>query len=201
VLDDVIITDTTPAFSWNKSPGTDVEYRLVIDDEPTFAAPRIVDVPDLTKTSYTLTPDQELDPGQTYFWRVFVGGGGTWTIEEDVVWNFLLLPAKPVAPVLVGPANGAAAVSPNNIVLDWNVVAGAPPTAVIYRVLVDTEAKFVDADVYDFIFNDSFDLDAALGGSAAPNTRYFWKVQAIYVEEFQVYYGPLSRTFNFTTGS
>jgi hypothetical protein len=73
----------TPTLYWFLGlhlPG--VTFDLQIDDEPTFALPRIATQTGLTNLNYE---SPLLTAGSTYYWRVSINGAGTWYSQSFLV--------------------------------------------------------------------------------------------------------------------
>ncbi len=187
--DNSVTTDTTPTFTWNRAPGTGVTYELRVSEDSVLANP-IISKTGLTRTSYTLTPAEALAVGKSYYWGVLVKGGNWQVFQSRVTWDFLVAPAQLRAPVLVSPANGAGALAPVNLTLDWDAVAPIVGVTIDYEVLLSDNARFNNATVR--IAN----TDSMTFSTVAPNKRFYWKVRARYSSGP---YGPFSQTRSFTT--
>jgi hypothetical protein len=73
----------TPTLYWFLGlhlPG--VTFDLQIDDEPTFALPRVATAAGLTSLNYE---SPLLTAGSTYYWRVSINGAGTWYSQSFLV--------------------------------------------------------------------------------------------------------------------
>jgi parallel beta-helix repeat protein len=190
-----VVADTTPTFSWNRVPGVGVTYNLQVDNDFDFLSPNL-DKSELTGVSYTPTAAEALPVGQTYFWRIIVDGGDWEVYDSPVVWGFVVVNARPIAPVITtpqSPANGATNVSVSNVTLDWNAVAAVPGATIDYEIWIDTNPGFTNLITRNAGAADVYDLDANF--TLQPATRYYWKVRALY----NGLPGPFSSTRNFLT--
>ena len=118
-----------------------------------------------------------------------LGYSGGVSISGVVYQNgSLILPARPVAPVLQTPATGIIN-QPVALTLTWGNVVGATT----YRVQVATDSLFVT-----LVVNDSTLTTASKHVSALlNNTKYYWRADAKNIGGTSSY----SAIFNFTTGT
>jgi hypothetical protein len=170
-----------PTFTWSAVSGA-TSYRLQIYTGPTL----VIDIPNITGTSYTLT--QAVLTGNTYYyWTVAAvngGGQGPWASY----FHFTTAPAAPSAPTLFAPTNNSVDV-PLTPTLDWYDVNGADQ----YRVQIATDSNFNNIVVnVGGLTNSAYVVQS---GALINNTLYYWKVNAKNTGGES----PWSVTWHFTT--
>jgi hypothetical protein len=152
--------DTTPKFRWYYHY-TASEYRLQVDDDPSFGSPAVNLV--TTHTAHTLATPLALG---TYFWRILpINGCGVGPASD--VWG-LTIDAPPGTPGSPSPADGAVGLSLDTD-LDW-VVATEAPT---YTVHFGTSSP---PPVYTSTITSS-ELELP---RLSQSTDYYWRVIAGY---------------------
>ena len=175
---------TNPTITWNSSTGA-VSYHLQVSTSSTFTT-TVVDQNNIGSTSYAASG---LLFSTTYYWRVSASNTSG-TSAYSTTWSFTTAapPPPPAPPVLASPVNGATGV-PSNPMLTWNTSTGATS----YRVQVSTDAAFGTTVV------DRSGLTAASCSvtGLAPNTRYYWHVNATNGGGTSAY----SVAWNFTTSA
>jgi M6 family metalloprotease-like protein len=157
-----MIDTLQPAFRWSAVDGA-TSYRLQVSTAAGFSSFAINAT--TGTNSYAMPSWQSLARGTQYYWRVQAGVGD---------WSTTLTfrtPAVPAVPALVNPANGAtvAGLTPT---LDWGDVPGAAK----YHVQVATNSWFGTRVVDEDVTADS--QYAVPAGKLAPNTTYYWRVNA-----------------------
>jgi hypothetical protein len=185
-LNDSPVADTTPTFTWKRAPGTNVLYTLTIDDTPDLSSP-ILNKSGLTSTRYTLTTAEALEVGKTYYWAI-EANNANWPVNERVVGRFVVVGARPAAPALLTPLNGARDVNPVDVVFDWNPVASVNGARINYELWMANDPGFTNAEIY-IAGTDTTVVGDTLTG------RVYWKVRARY--NSGAAYGPFSQTRNF----
>lgn len=169
-----------PVFAWTAVSADTYTLTLALDpvfDNIAFS---------VATPAATYQPPTPLTPGVTYYWRVQAGNayGGS---PYSPVFHFRV-GAPPGPPALSAPADQA-----DNVPLAAELAWSAPPFAVSYTVLVATDAAFANLVVAQTTDANQLTLVDRL----APNTHYYWKVQAH--NTFGA--GPYSAVFQFTTRS
>ncbi len=154
---------TTLTLSWNPSAGA-TSYHCQLATDSLFTS-LVVDDPTLITTSRQVGP---LTANTKYYWRVNASNGGG-TSAYSSVWNFTTVILAPAAPVLAGPANGAANVSLTPT-LTWNASAGATS----YRLQVASDSLFASPVLDDSTLTST----SRQAGPLANTTTYYWRVSA-----------------------
>jgi chitodextrinase len=151
-----------PTLSWT---GAGDIFRVQIATESAFS--NIVEEAVVATPSHTVAVGA-LNHGTTYHWRVDASDTNG-TSEYSAVWSFATAAASgpPDAPVLVSPADGAADV-PLEAVLVW---AG---TADHFDVEVGTDAAF---QVVVFSTNTELSTITLPPGTLEHETLYYWRVR------------------------
>jgi CSLREA domain-containing protein len=187
-LDSSATTDKTPTLTWNRAPGTGVTYDVLLDTDPLFASPETI-ADNLSLTRFTPTNDLAPD---TYYWRVLVNGG-SWNVEDAIIWSFLVTPTRLAAPVITAP-NPNAFTNDSTPLIDWTPVSAISGVDITYEVWIDDASSFSSPQKSDTPISDSqYEIDPALPDT--PGKRYYLKVRAVYDG---VVFGPWSSTRNFT---
>ncbi|NOR44384.1 MAG: hypothetical protein GQ534_02270, partial [Candidatus Delongbacteria bacterium] len=105
------VYDLTPSFDWSDASDA-TGYEIFVDNNSDFSSPEINTA--VATSDHLAVSDLALD---TYFWKVrainAVGNG-----EYSTTWNFTVLP-------LSAPMNIVTGISGSDLVVDWDVVAGA----------------------------------------------------------------------------
>ena len=156
----------TPEFSWGTTDYAD-KYRLKVDNDSGLTSP-VIDVPDLTTTSYTL--GAPLTVNTTYHWAVIASNASGETMSE--VWHFTAKDATAFPPgisALISPVQGKTNVvtSPT---FSWKAATGADS----YQLIVSTKRDLSSP------FYDKRDITATSQSVSglAEGTMYYWAVVA-----------------------
>ena len=139
----------------------------------------------VTANSYTFGSG-ELSNDTKYYWRVSSvnsGGESSWSS----VWNFTTIPAIPVSPTLISPANNATDVA-LGVTLNWGSVSGATS----YHVEVSTASDFGSTVVDKTVETTLYSIEE---GILSEDTVYYWRVKAANVAGKSGW----SETWNFRT--
>ncbi|HLY73239.1 MAG TPA: hypothetical protein VKU80_03905, partial [Planctomycetota bacterium] len=83
-MDGATSASTLPTYAWNPATGAD-SYRLQVSEDFNFAT-LVIDQTGITALS--VTPATALQPGTTYYWRVFAVNGGGSTIAIPAPLSF-----------------------------------------------------------------------------------------------------------------
>jgi hypothetical protein len=159
-----LITDSLqPPFHWS-AVGEASSYRIQIATSADLRAGAINAT--VGTTSYIMPSWQKLKPATQYWWHVQVVGSTSWS--DTFTFK---TPSVPGTPTLTAPVHGTTA-SSLTPTLDWASAANAPTT---YHVQVASNSwfgtKVVDASV-------SADSSYTVPTALAPDTTYFWRVNA-----------------------
>jgi hypothetical protein len=124
--------------------------------------------------------------GVTYYFRVRVNDGTTWSQWNETIFHMNALPS---APTPSSPLGGAVGLPYGTQAIAWSPVVDLEGSSVSYYWYASTDASFVS--IYD---NGT---TSSTGGSftTLEATKYYWRVQAHDGYEF----GSNSTTSNFTT--
>jgi uncharacterized lipoprotein YddW (UPF0748 family) len=155
----------TVYLTWNYAEYA-ASYGLEISQDPDFASDPIVDIQDMTDTSYTLTG---LTGQETYYWRVR-SNNPSGSSDYSPVHNFTT--GFPTAPTLASPATATQNL-PLTITFEWNPEL----TADAYRFMFGKSRPIIpERLVLDTIgVVDTFLVVSDLEYS----TIYFWQVSAL----------------------
>ena len=180
-LDDTIINDNSPTFTWsadNEAAG----YALQVDNNVNFSSP-VIDQSYITANSYIFTHPLLDDE---YFWRVRVRYGEdswkTWSSE----WSFKINVQDLPIPSLSIPSNGSK-LDDNTPYFDWSDVSDVS----VYELEVDNSSSFVspEIDQNNLNFSDYTAISMLLEGT------YFWHVRC---RNSQGHWGNWSVTWSFS---
>jgi hypothetical protein len=163
--DDAFVVVPRPTLQWDAHVDVD-SYEVQISDSSSFAGTPVYAAADLVAP--TVSPDQDLDEGGRYYWRLRSRTtSGVWT-DWSSVWR-MRISATPVA--LDAPADTAMLNTPAPV-LSW----AENDTAHRYRVTVAETPDFADPilDAYTF---DRQATEVYLQGLA--ETTYHWQVRAV----------------------
>lgn len=170
----------TPRLSWT-SVERATAYKLQVSTNESFTS-----LVWNRSTTATYAEISGLHANTRYWWRVAAGnnsGLGPWS----TVWcfNTISVVAPSVAPTLLSPTNRATGlgISPR---LYWTAVE----RATMYKLLVATDEGFNTIVISKYVPGTSETV------SLQPNTRYWWKVEALN----EGGRGPWSVIWSFTTG-
>ncbi|MCX6132225.1 MAG: DUF5050 domain-containing protein [Ignavibacteriales bacterium] len=153
----------TPTLSWGAAASA-TAYRVQVSFSSNFAS-TVVDDSTLTGTSRQIGP---LTNGATYYWRVSASNAGGWG-ANSTVWNFMTIPAPPLAPVLSSPSDVGTRISVNPT-LTWNASAGATR----YHVQLSISPTFGTT-----VLDDSAVTTTSKGvGPLGNSTTHYWRVSA-----------------------
>jgi len=168
----------TPTYSWSAS-ATANAYQFQYDDSADCASPLYTSLV-LTVLKYQ-PPTQ---PAGTYYWcvraRDAAGNWSSWSNPQSVT----VISLTPIAPTLVGPANGMISPDPAPS-LSWNTVQYGTS----YRIQVDDNSTF-SSPVFDSTTASSNQSTTPLADGA-----YYWRVCAINAAHTA---GPWSTPWRFT---
>jgi CSLREA domain-containing protein len=180
-------TDKTPTLTWNRAPGTGVTYDVLLDTDPLFASPETI-ADNLSLTRFTPTSDLAPD---TYYWRVLVNGG-SWNVEDEIIWSFLVTPTRLAAPVITAPAANAFT-NDSTPLIDWNPVSTISGVDVTYEIQWDDDLRFRSPESAVGLTASPFTINPTLPDSSGQ--RYAVRVRAVYDDAV---IGAWSRVVNFT---
>ena len=159
----------TPKLRWRTRPDA-LLYGVQLSPDSTFATGLLVDATLSQLDSSLTTP--ALQPITTYFWRVRSNNGGSQSAWSPT-WRFR---TGAVAPLLLAPANNAAAGVPTTPLLQWAPVPGA--TA--YQVQVARSALFrANQIVFDQATLTTPQAQVTAAAGLAVGLRYYWRARAI----------------------
>ena len=156
--------DNPPVLSWSSVAGT-TSYSVQVSTDPSFADSAAITTFS-TKTSSIVV--STLKVPTTYYWRVQATlGSGLTTAWSDSA-SYLLDGLS--APTLVGPPDNITG-DVQDVVLDWNPVAGAAT----YDVQVSTDQDFLTVVA---------NVTGVVGTSYSPSTtfnndQYYWRVRPV----------------------
>src|ERR1041385_8984421 len=153
----------TPTLTWNASSRA-TSYELQASTSSAFTT-TAADDSTIVGTSRQVGP---LGNSIRYYWRVRAknsGGTSSWS----TVRNFTTVPAVPLAPSLISPANGVTD-RPTTLTLIWNASTGASS----YHLQLSTSAAFTIVSVDDSTLTST----SRQVGPLANNTTYYWRVNA-----------------------
>lgn len=156
--------DIPVTLQWNAVSGAE-SYRLQVAKTLNFES-SILDVANLTETSYTLS---QLESQTQYYWRVLAIKGDMRSPWSQV-FSFTTRKAPPVAPVLLEPINNQASVSLRPI-FRWRRL----PSADYYHIQVALDSEFVYTTIDNDMITDTFYLAST---QLQPNKRYFWHLRS-----------------------
>jgi uncharacterized lipoprotein YddW (UPF0748 family) len=150
---------------WNYAEHA-ASYALEVSENPDFTSSMIVNIQNMTDTSYIIT---DLVGQETYFWRVR-SHNPTGSSDYSPVHSFTT--GFPVAPTLASPATASQNL-PLTITFEWN----PEPTAESYRFMLGKSRPIIpERLVLDSIgVADTFLVVSDLEYS----TIYFWQVSAL----------------------
>ncbi len=169
---------------WASQSGTE-GYILRLSEDSTFQT--YLEVSDTVKNPFFAYPGPSAYKFSTpYFWKVKVFHAKD-TGEWSEIWKFTT--RDRIAPTLLSPTNGAAAVS-NSEKLTWKSYSGAAS----YRYELATDSLFTQ-----IIHNQAIANTTSYALSLQPSTRYFWRV--IGRNSSGAEFGEFSETWTFTTDS
>jgi hypothetical protein len=158
---------------WQCAPDA-VSFNLDVDDEPSFAAPRVASVVGIAGTSRAVP---NLLPGRSYYWRVTgVSPNGTGTPSPSQ--RFTTAPVPP-APYLSGSA--ATVGTSQHPMLSWQPVSGAVFT--LYRYRCDESAECGDASPRETVYNGTgtswIDTRTKIGKKYSSSRAYYYLVATV----------------------
>lgn len=176
----------TPTLDWSDMPGA-IFYDVQVATDTAFTKP-VVDITGiLAITSEYTVPEEVLENGTNYNWRVRFSDGIT-TSEWLEPFDFTTIVAAPSVPVLTSPTNGATGVS-LTAALDFEDVKGADS----YDIEVADNAAFTDPVISATgLTSSEYNVTA---GTLNNNTEYFWRVRAVNTGGTSAF----SSAFSFTT--
>ncbi|MFC2058568.1 hypothetical protein ACFLTS_02855 [Chloroflexota bacterium] len=164
-----LTSDNTPSFDWGDvDDPSGVAYSLQVATDAGFASLEIDEIGIGESFFDVLMPL----PDDTYYWRVMAVDGATNQSPWSSVWSFTIDTARPLAPVLVSPIDGAL-INDANPTLDWGDVDD--PSGVTYNLLVADNPGFVGPELDETGIADSF-FDVLVG---LPDGTHYWKVKAV----------------------
>jgi len=167
------------ALSWTAGAGaTSHDVFLGTDENVVTTATRAANGGTLVSTGQagtTFTPDDDLDGGTTYYWRIDERNGDGFTIGD--VWEFTTIAGQATDPV---PADGATGVSLTPS-LDWTPDIDADSHDVYFGT---TEAAVDEATTGSAEFQGNFIVGGGVPPFQPPNildglTFYFWRVDTV----------------------
>jgi hypothetical protein len=159
-----------PTLSWNPVTGADF-YRIQVSTSNTFTT-NVVDVTGINGTGYSV-PSGILFNNMTYYWRVDANNNGGASPWSDI-WAFSTIPAPPVPPTQLLPANNATNVSVTPTI-DWT----DSPGAATYHLQVSLNSSFTANVIDDITITSSQYLVPS--GILSGTTTYYWRVSGINV--------------------
>jgi len=160
-----------------------VKYRLQAASDNGFTT-LIIDDSSLTNSVYTTMPGLFIN-NTTYYWRVSVRTGASWS-SFSPAWSFTTASAV-TPPVQLHPALRDTGIAVTTL-FDWSNIPGA----VKYRLQVSAYSSFAVLWIDTYV-NDTTYLTPA--GVLAYNSRYFWRVKTLGSSDSSGY----SATYNFFT--
>ena len=153
-----------PTFEWQAVSGAST-YRLLVDDEPTLAAPYLLDE---TVAVTTWTPAAPLTSG-TRYWQV-IASNACGVGVASAVRTFELLPGPP-APTPLSPADGARLyLEFGPVTFAWEPVGGA----LSYTLQIVGETQGLALALYE---REESTTDTFLVLSDLPSGAYTWRVR------------------------
>ena len=169
-----VVSTLTPTLDWDDVSVPSVNYVLVVDDEPSFSEPLVIDNFVVTN-SYFMFPFQ-LQNNTTYYWRVKCVSDQAES-QWSEIWKFVTSvvvvdTTAPQTPTLFSPQNGQKIViSSIPVVLDWEDVSD--PSGVKYNLVISSDAYFMSVIISTTIQESYFVMNQVV-----VNTTYYWRVQA-----------------------
>jgi hypothetical protein len=161
------ITTATPTFDWSSVAGAD-HYYLWVNDQTTGQG-QVLNVPQVTGTSFTVAAAQQLTPGHSYMWWAgAVSGNGqgiTWSSGQS------LTIAPLAAPVAADPVGTIVAATPT---FDWSPVAGADHYYLWVNDQTTGQGQVLNVP---HVTGTSFTVTAA--EALAPGHSYMWWAGAV----------------------
>lgn len=172
---EVTLTDLTPSFQWQSTTDPDggtITYELWYDYNPSFSNR----TEETTSNNY-FTPSSNLDDNSTVFWKVKAiddEGDVIWCNEID--WSFNLnTQNNPPSAFNLNEPQDEAVVSELTPYFDWtNSIDNDPGDEVTYLLLLSLQQDFSSYEEYTSSVSE-YSLNTYL----APNTTYYWKVEAV----------------------
>jgi large repetitive protein len=154
-----------PVISWDPATGA-AGYSVQVSADPTFADSSVTHTYTTKGASLVVA---SLVPGTPYYWRVRSTFSTSIFSDWSATRNFSV--SKLAKPTLVAPANGLST-KVDDVVLDWNPVAGAAS----YDMQLSTDPSFLGGLVVD--------LKSAAGTNYSPptgltNGAYYWRARPI----------------------
>ena len=113
---------------------------------------------------------ENLDGGETYYWKVRVQAGEPLRSEWSRVWNFTMKLSKPAAPDLAIPSPGA-----QDVILNPSFYWPSVDNANNYEVQIATDTAFESLVASAEVSINSWVSDTTL----AYSTGYYWRVRAL----------------------
>jgi hypothetical protein len=133
------------------------------------------------------TSSTPLSDGVTYFFRIRVNDGSTWSTWNETMFH---MNAPPPAPALANPLSGTVGIPPVSQTITWNAAVDPEGSPVEYHWYVSTDASFAAISS-----NGTTTSTTSAPFNTVQATTYYWRVQANDGYEF----GSNSTTWNFTT--
>ncbi len=172
--------DLQPEFSWEAEFGENFEIRVAADED---FDETVANADDLDEKSFT--PDEELDDGNTFWWKVRAEDNGEHSDWSDA-FSFTTKVQEPDAPGLASPEDEAEDIE-IPVTFSWETVGEADA----YQLQVATDEDF------DNIVADESEIDdpEISMSDLDHETEYFWRVQSVRSD----IPGDWSETRSFTT--
>lgn len=179
----------TPTLVWRLIPGAE-EYQVQVSTKSDFSGFSVAVDSYTSDTSFTV-PFDKLMPKITYYWRVrsrAAGQNSTWSS----VWKFQTKEADPI-PEATTPQEPK--MNEENVKLNARFKWAKVDFAKYYRLQIAKSNSFAQTEM---VFNKNIDTNEyqLMGNEMLqPNTKYYWRVQAVGESGFSNW----STTYVFTT--
>jgi formylglycine-generating enzyme required for sulfatase activity len=177
------VSDGTPLLNWEDTSGAS-GYHVQVNTNSSFTGTMVGESNSLGNSQFEVPTTLSNDT--TYYWRVRVNSGGTWS-QWSNMWSFTISFVSPVVP---NPPSGST-IYDTTPLLNWEDVVAADK----YHVQVNANSNFTGTMIEqsDSITNSQIQITTTL----SDETTYYWRVQA----DFGGVWGPWSSVWSFTVDS
>lgn len=153
--------------------GTDEDSLEVVETE--LLGESSSEAESIFKFSY----DLQVEPHDTYYWKVKVYNDAEKADESDV-WSFTLKNSQPEKPTLINPQNNETDISMVGFELEWNDAVDPDGDPVTYDVFLGKSRNLGSSDIItENIDNTNLIVtNEILDRVLDPDTTYYWKVRA-----------------------